>query len=173
MKGEVFMKNFARMVLSLVLSLCLFFGFSTISFAASLEQAGTSSSDEIILYQDENVKLYQSKAPVEESNQAVAAMEDNYGNVWLTRDGMGSFLVRNTHTGRIGVTWKVESSNPSDFAQIYMTTSSGLVVLATQRVKPSDGDVRLQINNGVSLYNVHYIATTQNGMRIMCWTYKL
>lgn len=167
------MKNFARMVLSLVLSLCLFFGFSTISFAASLEQAGTSSSDEIILYQDENVKLYQSKAPVEESNQAVAAMEDNYGNVWLTRDGMGSFLVRNTHTGRIGVTWKVESSNPSDFAQIYMTTSSGLVVLATQRVKPSDGDVRLQINNGVSLYNVHYIATTQNGMRIMCWTYKL
>lgn len=167
-------KTFSRITAFLVV-LCMSLGCTSAVFASTAEEnVHSSDSGRKILYQDENILLYQSKdepADVIYDTNSVTR-ESNYGNVWLDRTGSGSFRVYNTHTGKIGVTWKVESSSNSSYAQIYMTTAGNIPVLATKTVRPSDGDVHLVISNGASYYDVHYLGYTTVGMRIMCWTYK-
>lgn len=97
------------------------------------------------------------------------------GYAWVDDNTLtGYFPVRNTHTGKVGVTWKVEASDPNDYAQIYMENPNGLTVLTTKSVYAKDGDVHLTLTNGVAgTYKVRYIAVKNTeGMRIMCWTYK-
>ena len=177
-----FTKRFCFSFLSLILSinvLCsnaVVFAENWTANTSCQTEAGIESeaNERKILYQADGILLYQSKEDSKGdcTSTISATEEDNYGNVWLNKSSTGKFSVHNTHTGKIGVTWKVESSSDDSHAQIYMTTKSGLVVLLTKDVYPSDGDVHLEISNGASDYYVHYIATTSVGMRIMCWTYK-
>lgn len=132
-------------------------------------------NDAVILYEDEDVVLYQSKEETIDTTVINARSENNYGNAWVNKGGSsGSFNVYNTHKGKLGVTWKVEASSKNDCAQIYMTKGN-LVILTTRAVKPTDGDVRFVIKNGlVGYYTVHYIpVANSNGMRVMCWTYSV
>ena len=132
-------------------------------------------NDAVILYEDEDVVMYQSKEESIDTMAINARSENNYGNAWVNKGGSpGSFDVYNTHKGKLGVTWKVEASSRSDYAQIYMTKGD-LVILATRAVNPADGDVRFVIKNGlVGYYTVHYIpVVNSNGMRVMCWTYSV
>lgn len=172
-------KQITSLLLALVLCLCSV----TTAFAADFTTASedvTIPEDAKILFQDENVVLYQSKTETAENrleNETYSTLrtDDNYGYAWVNPgDGGSYFTVNNTITGRMGVTWKVESDSSSDHAQIWMETSGGLTVLTTRDVYPGDGDVRLVIQNGIKTkYKVRYIPVRNtSGMRIMCWTYN-
>lgn len=166
------MKKIKRL-LAVCLSLCLLTCSSVSTLASAQENDVSSKNDGVkILYQDENVLLYQSKEDSSSISQVVAR-ESNYGNKWINRTSYGqSFNVYCTLTGSRGVTWKVESSSNSSYAQIYMTNPLGLTVLQTKKVKPSDGDVHLQLKNAVTgNYTVHFDGYTTVGMRVMCWIY--
>lgn len=174
-----------KQIISLFLALALCLCSVTTDFAAD----STTVSDDVIipedtkiLYQDENVVLYQSKSETaekrfenEDETYSILRTDDNYGYAWVNPgDGGSYFTVRNTITGRMGVTWKVEASSSADHAQIWMETSSGITVLTTRDVYPGDGDVRLVVQNGINTtYKVRYIPVRNtSGMRIMCWTYN-
>lgn len=167
------MKNLKRL-LAVCLGLCLLTCSSVSTLATAQENDVSSTDDGVkILYQDENVLLYQSK----EDSSSVSPLlvnENNYGNKWINSTSYGqSFNVYSTYTGSTGVTWKVESSSNSSYAQIYMTTPSGIPVLATRRVSPSDGDVHLRLTNAsIGNYTVHFDGYTTVGMRVMCWLYQ-
>ena len=167
-------KNFF-IALLMVFTFC-FTAFSNVSYAAETDSFQLPS-DAVILYQDDNIIVYQTHKETinSPSNSTISPMsEDNYGYAWVDKGGLpGSFKVHNTYSGRVGVTWKVEASSRSDYARIYMTNPFGLIVLSSRDVHPSDGDVRFVLVNGmVGNYTVYYIpAQNTNGMRIMCWTY--
>ena len=163
------MKNVKRLF-TVLLSLCLLAGFSMSALAQDISR---KDDDIKILYQDENAILYQSKednSPIKPSS----TNESNYNSKWIDRTSTGqSFDVYCTYTGTTGVTWKVESSSNNSYAQIYMTNPLGLPVLATKTVRPSDGDVHLQLANAsVGNYKVHFDGYTTVGMRVLCWFYK-
>lgn len=182
------MKRFIVFVLAITMCLSTL-GMTT--FAAEVETPSNESAslleklpaDAKILYQSEDAILYQSKSQDEADEKALAdngitpRVDNNYGYDWIEPgDPSGSFNVYNTHTsGDIGVTWKVETSSPTDYVQIWMTNPLGLTVLTTRAVKASDGDVRMVISQGVrGNYTVRYIPVlVTTGMRIMCWTYDV
>ncbi len=141
--------------------------------SASAEAVSSTDNNIKILYQDENVVLYQSKG---DSSPVAPALvnESNYGNKWVDKTSFGqTFTVPCTYTGKTGVTWKVESSSNQSYAQIYMINPLGLIVLNTKKVYPSDGDVHLQLLNAtVGNYTVHFDGYTTVGMRVMCWMYQ-
>lgn len=169
-------KNFF-VALLLVCSLCVTClpAFASASEVTSDVLADTDiqlPADAVILYKDEDVVLYQSREASAMPREVSG--ENNYGYAWVNAgSSLGSFPVRNTCTGEIGVTWKVEASSSADGAQIYMKNPSGATIISTQTVYARDGDVRLTMRNAVNgTYTVHYIPVkNSNGMRVMCWTY--
>ena len=124
--------------------------------------------DAIILYQDENAILYQTKMNISSARTAV-----DYESKWVNSTVYGdSFTIYNHRSGNAGVTWGVESSSASSYAQIWMTNPLGLVVLNTRTVRPSDGEVVFRLTNSSNgRYTVHFNAYTTVGIRVMCWMY--
>lgn len=162
------MKKMKR-ISAIVLSFCLCFGLTNTALAKTPETKGLPA-DATILQQDESVTIYQSKTL---SNQ-VQARESNYNGVWVSKGTHGgSFKVYNTHTGKVGVTFKVESAARESYAQMYMINPYGMVVIYTVKATPDKGDIRFELANGVvGNYTVYYQGyTTDAGMRVMCWTY--
>lgn len=130
--------------------------------------------DAVILYQDEDTVMYQSKSESDSFDMMSNARTPvDYESVWLNKSKSGSFRIHNSRNGKVGITWKVESSSNDSHAQIYMTNSYGLVVLATYDVHPYDGDVFFRTTGAKGYYTLHYIAETTVGMRIMCWMYDI
>lgn len=133
--------------------------------------------DAVILYQDENAIMYQSKEESSSESGIMPLTDDNYGYAWIDKGSpTGSFNVYNTHQiGSLGVTWKVETSSKTDYATLWMENPSGLTILKAQNVSADDGDVRFVVLAGTrGYYKVNYIPTNvTTGMRIMCWTYSV
>lgn len=169
--------KFTKRILSIALALCCCL-ISTISVSAAETATATFDlpDDAIILYQDDDAVMYQSKSESElNSNSSTATPRTpvDYASVWLDRSEWGSFTIYNSRSGKTGVTWKVESPSSKSHAQIYMTTPQGLLYLDTRDVYEADGDVYFRVNGVKGNYTVHYIATTTVGMRIMCWMYDI
>lgn len=172
------MKNLKRF-LSLLCAIAMCIGMSGMTtFAAeTLENTSEGSEfvlpdDAVILYQDDEVVLYQSHEEVD--SDIMPLTDNNYGYAWLDVGAKPDlFKVYNTHTSKLGVTWKIETSSSTDYAQIWMTNPNGITVLTTRSVYTSDGDVHLTVAQGVKgYYSVHYIPVRlTTGMRILCWTY--
>lgn len=133
--------------------------------------------DAVILYQDENAIMYQSKEESSSESGIMPLTDNNYGYAWIDKGApTGYFKVYNTHqVGSLGVTWKVETSSETDYATLWMDNPSGFPVLKAQDVYAGDGDVRFVVLAGTKgYYKVNYIPTkVTTGMRIMCWTYGL
>ena len=147
-----------------------FFSFFVQAVYAKDDSPFNLPNDAVILYKDDNCVLYQSK----ELNSSSSRAPVDYESVWLDKAKIGSFKIHNSRSGRTGVTWKVESEAPNSYATIYMMNPLGLIVLNSKTIRPSDGDVALQLVNGVKGdYTVHYqgFPSLNKGMRIMCWMY--
>lgn len=162
-----------KRITALFLTLCLCFGCVNTAFATTTDKdmSVSTDSDHVILYEDDEVILYQDKS---EDTAITPLSDDNYGNVWLNQANAvrsGSFPVNCTYTGNRGMTFKVESSSNSSYAQVYMT-KGGNVVFGTVTVRPSNGDLHCTLKNASrGTYAVHYMALPVRGMRIMCWIY--
>lgn len=167
-----------KRILSIAMALCLcIIGTIPVSAVAETEtEAATFDlpNDAVILYQDDDTVLYQSKSESDNAIvESIARTPVDYESVWLNKSEVGSFQIHNSRNGKVGITWKVESSSNDSHAQIYMTNSYGLVILTTYDVHPSDGDVYFKTTGNIGYYTVHYIAETTVGMRIMCWMYDV
>ena len=98
-----------------------------------------------------------------------------YGNVWLNKGSYigKSFSVSNTHTGKTGVTLKLESTSTDSWAQVYLTNPKGQTVLTTVKLDNNRKEAKFTLTNAVKgTYKINYIGTAgKNGMRLMCWMY--
>ena len=169
-------KNLVALMLVFVLcATCL----PTLAFASEVDSRTNASlvsqlpDDAVILYQDEGIIMYQSNE--ETASTREVSGEDNYGYAWVTKkSGGGSFPVRNTHTGDVGLTLKIEGASSSDGATLYMERPNGTYATDWADVFVRDGDVRCVMDKSVvGTYTVHYVVKKNtSGMRIMAWTYK-
>lgn len=183
------MKMTKRFV-ALLMAVAMCLGMMSMSaFAAEVPETANESSSEmdaliqslpedaVILYQDENAIIYQSKEESSSESGIMPLTDDNYGYAWVDKGSpTGSFYVYNTHQiGSLGITWKVETSSKTDYATLSMYNPSGLPVLKARDVYADDGDVKFVILAGTKgNYRVDYIPTkVTTGMRIMCWTYSV
>lgn len=172
------MKNKKKfMALLLVFALCVTC-LPTMAFASEVASDSNASlesqlpDDAVILYQDEEIIMYQSNE--ESASTREVSGEDNYGYAWTTsKMGGSSFPLRNTHKGDIGLTLKIEGSDPDDRARIYLKKPNGTYALTSTLIRASAGDVRFILEDAVvGTYTVHYVVEQNtNGMRIMAWTY--
>lgn len=164
------MKKMKRF-LAIALTICMSCGLANTVSAKTL-QTEEIPKDAAILYQDADVTIYQSDS--ESASTQAQPRESNYNGVWVSKGThTGSFQVYNTHTGSVGVTFKVESNAKESYAQMYMMNPYGLVVIYTVKATPEKGDITFRLTNGVvGNYTVYYQGyTTDAGMRVMCWTY--
>lgn len=171
-----------KRISALYLALCLCFGCVNTSFASTTDKdmSVSTNSAHVILYEDDEVILYQDKSentaitPLIENAGIAPLSDDNYGNVWLNQANAvrsGSFPVNCTYTGNKGITFKIESSSNSSYAQVYMTKGKN-VVFGAVTVRPSDGDLHCTLKNASrGTYAVHCMVLPVRGMRIMCWIY--
>lgn len=166
-----------KRILSIALAVCCcIIGTTSVSAAEPKTTTFDLPDDAVILYQDEDAVLYQSKSESEfdstnVANSARTAVD--YESVWVNNSEWGSFTIYNSRSGKTGVTWKVESPSSKSHAQIYMTTPQGLLFLDTRDVYEANGDVYFRTTGVKGTYTIHYIATTTVGMRIMCWMYDI
>lgn len=155
------MKKF-RQFLALALTLCMCFGY------ASTASAETTKDEKETVSTESTASTRSADYPV----------EDNYNNVWLNKGTYigQSFRVHNTNSGRVGITFQVESSSNSSYADIYVTAPNGLTVLvpATYITPVTSKDKReFILTNAIpGYYTIHYNANAVQGMRINCWMYK-
>lgn len=180
-------KRFVALLMAVAMCMTMM---TMVAFAAEAPETANESSSEmdtliqslpedaVILYQDENSIMYQSKEESSPSESGIMPLtDDNYGYAWINKGSpTGYFNVYNTHqVGSLGVTWKVETSSASDYATLWMQNPSGITVLQARSVSAADGDVRFVILAGTKgNYRVNYIPTqVTTGMRIMCWTYSV
>lgn len=160
-----------KVILSLlgVLTLGLAFTAPTQTFAKENSKFNLPE-DAVILYQDEDAVMYQSKSE-SESKEKLARAPMDYESMWVNKTQPGSFSIYNNRSGNMGVTWKVESSSNSSHARIWMEAPGHLPFLQTKDIYPSDGDVYFRTNGIRGTYTIHFDAFTNVGMRIMCWMY--
>ena len=161
----------------MVLSLMLCLNLSTVAYAA---EADMYKGEEVVANLGDIIITY---SPLDENDDGITPMsetnpvEDNYNGVWLD-DGThygNELVVRNTHTGRIGMTISVESNSNDSYAQINITNPKGLPLLKVLTVRPNTPKSQREfiIENGLKgNYTLHYTARSEGGMRLNCWTYK-
>ncbi len=160
-----------KFTLSLLTVLSLVVSLVTPTMASEKENSAFDlPEDAVILYQDENAVMYQSKTEAADTERSMRTPVD-YESEWVDRNASGDFPIYNSRSGEMGVTWKVESSSNASHARIWMTLPGGLPFLSTRYIYPSNGDVYFRTNGVVGQYTVHYFAYTDVGMRIMCWMY--
>lgn len=169
------MKRIKRFV-AIFCAVCLsLFTLVTASAETMASRRDDLPSDAKIIYQDDDVLVYQSKIAKVNSTESG---DDSYESVWLDAGETvndGKLLIHNNIAGDVGVTWKTECQDENAYAEMYMTNPFGFIILNTAYVHPRDGDVWFRLDNGVvGTYTVHYMATAPKkyGMRIMCWMYK-
>lgn len=161
------MLNAIKRSISFVLAFAMCLAFQTPVYANEGSEF-TLPEDAVVLYQDENAILYQTNTETPTPRTPV-----DYESKWVDSTVYGdSFTIYNHRSGNAGVTWGVESSSESSYAQIWMTSPSGVVVLATRTVRPSSGEVVFRLTNSArGRYTVHFNAYTRVGIRVMCWMY--
>ena len=146
-----------------LLSIAFILSMSVPAFAAET-QSKDLPDDAVILYQDENVRIYQ-------SSEASSRVADNYGYAWVNGLSRGSFSVNCTLSGRIYGTFKVESSDPSNYAQLVISGPMNSLPIALD-VYAYQGDVYFDFYGSSGQYTINYTAYQNNGMRMMCWLYS-
>ena len=111
-----------KKLISIVLAVILCMGITGNVFAA---ETADIQEEKVISVTGGNAKvLYQDseKALVEVT---VQPRDNNYGNAWVNGSGSGSFTVNCTHSGTIGVTFKVESEDDGAFAYCSLRKPNG------------------------------------------------
>lgn len=138
--------------------------------------------DAIVLYQAEDIVVYQSKQKTVELQAAdggeseVSPMAMYYNGVWIDAGkwASGSFNVKNPHTLLLTTngTLKLESDNPN--AEVNIIVSGNASPISNVTIRPADGEVFFSSSNNAQEYVVWYnVWSTNNtaGMRVNCWLY--
>lgn len=125
--------------------------------------------DAIILYQDKDGVIYQSK---EESS--ITPRSTEYNSAWVNAGfaKTGSFSITNPHPlgGTTNGTFKIESNYSNASGQ--MKLHNGVTLLASKTLSVSNGDVHFSFNTvGSNLVVTYFTGNISNtyGMRFMCW----
>ncbi len=113
------------------------------------------------------------------SNDKLVTVESSsrttyYESTWLNNSSSGRFPIYCGNSGSVGVTFKVESSSTSSWAMIQLLDANGNAKTQLVYVDPTTngGDgYYTHINIPAGTYYVTFNASTNVGMRIMCWMY--
>lgn len=172
------MKHFVTLGLACIL--CL--SFSITAFANEAQNIENDKfnlpDDAIVLYEEDDIVLYQSQSESAARKEASTLAEESgvdYESVWLDRSSTSSFKIYCSHSGKVGVTIGIESSSDESWAQITIKRPDGRYLFPKSggQIRPSDGEVLMRMADGtIGTYTVNYQASTNVGMRIMCWMYN-
>lgn len=173
------MKHFVTLGLACIL--CL--SFSITAFASEVQNTDNNNKfnlpdDAVVIYEEDDIVLYQSKSESDirkEVATLTARSGVDYESVWLNRASTGSYKIYCSHSRKVGVTIGIESSSNDSWAQITIKRPDGRYLFPKNggKIRPSDGEVLMRMADGtIGTYTINYQASTQVGMRIMCWMYN-
>lgn len=170
------MKRFFALFMAVLLCMVMpITAFATENVATTNNQELKLAEGEVIVYQDDSVTV--TSLPASAVDESVLnARATTYESVWLDKSASGNFKINTSNSGTIGITLKVESSSDDSFAYITMRNPAGKTFTGDgYYVKPStnggDGEYFKYYGASAGTYTVDYVASTQVGMRIMCWIY--
>ena len=150
-----------KKVFALVMSLCMAFMMVTVAFAAEQPTKKDDNglpSDAVVLYQSDDMVVYQSKS-IETSEVAVNAARTTYQSHVTIPAGKattGTFTVKNPHTIILTTNGKVWIDSQYSKASAYLVVHDGLNVIKNVVIKASDGAVGFQTKSHSSDIGVTY-----------------
>lgn len=165
-----------KKVFAFVMSLCMAFMMVTVAFAAeqpSKKDDFELPSDAVVLYQSDDMVVYQSKS-IETTEVAVNAARTTYQNHVTIPAGKattGTFTVKNPHTIMLTTHGKVWIDSQYSKASANLVVHDGLNAIANVVIKASDGPATFQTKSHSSDIGVTYYVydhSSKYDMSIYC-----
>ena len=165
-----------KKVFALIMSLCMAFMMVTVAFAAEQPTKKDDNglpSDAVVLYQSDDMVVYQSKS-IETSEVAVNAARTTYQSHVTIPAGKATtctFTVKNPHTIILTTNGKVWIDSQYSKASENLVVHDGLNVIKNVVIKASDGAVGFQTKSHSSDIGVTYYVydhSSKYDMSIYC-----